>query len=804
MWPFDKTIHEPIKDPERLAGMDYEGKLRRVCDKHDTKFIEYRPETGSWVFRVNHFSKYGLNDSDEEDAAPVDPKKPKLSLPPVVGKETRAENNLTMATKFGKQKATAAEMSTAAHIDLMEYHEESHYRGAAAVAANFSGFTKSPTTDLAMEFGVDSHKLQLMKASFFADEDPFDSRSMVSDYPSGRSSPTDQVVPSKRLIRSTKDSDEYSIASNTNEYPATTRFDTISMDSENQPPSDIQRPTIRPKQTPQKQREEPVKRVVIVKPKVAPIKTYGVTVPLGESVFMKMQTKCVSDVGFMVGRKFKVGWGPRNNLIIPNTHRNEQSLTPRECHELSEFSRVFKGRNNDDNSSVVLQQIQISPNHMNDNRSRPTIERHLETELEHAVRETTNFECPAIRSGSGVIGLEQHFEISGEQSTDKLTATVWSLANALWGEREELESQPVDSHATIMCRREAFAKWLEENASNASSLDMSQGGTRNYLTQLLELLTQHRVTEACELAITHDDHNLSLLIAQISGGPAIRQLVQHQLSLWQDVTADKFIVADRLKVFMLIAGIPILESAHGILNIFSELDWLRAMALHVWYLCSPVASITDSLLAYDKLFGPEALCARPPLPVYVDADDIVFAGVPVWDIRYHLLKLYSRKSHPLEPLLNPATYTTDPLDYRLSWLLLGVLESLGYGHTAELSAAQIHTSFALQLESMGLWHWSVFVLLHLRGQSRRELSVQDMLYRYINLTEDPEYLAKERFVRDRLGVPAKWIYWAKAVKAASLRKYHEQARFLVKAKQWTLAHEVVMEHIVPDAIIKGN
>lgn len=32
--------------------MDYEGKLRRVCDKHDTKFIEYRPQTGSWVFRV--------------------------------------------------------------------------------------------------------------------------------------------------------------------------------------------------------------------------------------------------------------------------------------------------------------------------------------------------------------------------------------------------------------------------------------------------------------------------------------------------------------------------------------------------------------------------------------------------------------------------------------------------------------------------------------------------------------------------------------------------------------------------------
>ncbi|KAI8431605.1 hypothetical protein MSG28_016094 [Choristoneura fumiferana] len=67
IWPRDKTEKGPITDPDRLLTMDYEGKLRRVCDKHDTKFIEYRPQTGSWVFRVEHFSKYGLTDSDDED-----------------------------------------------------------------------------------------------------------------------------------------------------------------------------------------------------------------------------------------------------------------------------------------------------------------------------------------------------------------------------------------------------------------------------------------------------------------------------------------------------------------------------------------------------------------------------------------------------------------------------------------------------------------------------------------------------------------------------------------------------------------
>lgn len=52
VWPHDKSLHKDITDPCRLLAMGYEEKLRRVSAKHDTKFLEYRPETGSWVFKV--------------------------------------------------------------------------------------------------------------------------------------------------------------------------------------------------------------------------------------------------------------------------------------------------------------------------------------------------------------------------------------------------------------------------------------------------------------------------------------------------------------------------------------------------------------------------------------------------------------------------------------------------------------------------------------------------------------------------------------------------------------------------------
>ena len=67
VWPTDKTSGEYITEPQRLHLLRYEDRLARAAYRLKAKFVEYRPETGSWVFKVNHFSKYGLEDSDEED-----------------------------------------------------------------------------------------------------------------------------------------------------------------------------------------------------------------------------------------------------------------------------------------------------------------------------------------------------------------------------------------------------------------------------------------------------------------------------------------------------------------------------------------------------------------------------------------------------------------------------------------------------------------------------------------------------------------------------------------------------------------
>lgn len=55
------------------------------------------------------------------------------------------------------------------------------------------------------------------------------------------------------------------------------------------------------------------------------------------------------------------------------------------------------------------------------------------------------------------------------------------------------------------------------------------------------------------------------------------------------------------------------------------------------------------------------------------------------------------------------------MNCNFSWLLLMLLDSLHYTHTSEHCSQNLHLLFAEQLESVGKWHWAVFVLLHIEN-----------------------------------------------------------------------------------------
>eukprot|EP01125_Pyxidicula_operculata_P006243 TRINITY_DN2169_c0_g2_i2.p1 TRINITY_DN2169_c0_g2~~TRINITY_DN2169_c0_g2_i2.p1 ORF type:complete len:117 (+),score=24.14 TRINITY_DN2169_c0_g2_i2:198-548(+) len=53
-----------LRDAENLKHFEEKLKLRTA--KFDGKWISYERNTGKWSFEVSHFSKYGLDDDEEE------------------------------------------------------------------------------------------------------------------------------------------------------------------------------------------------------------------------------------------------------------------------------------------------------------------------------------------------------------------------------------------------------------------------------------------------------------------------------------------------------------------------------------------------------------------------------------------------------------------------------------------------------------------------------------------------------------------------------------------------------------------
>ncbi|CAF1047710.1 unnamed protein product [Adineta steineri] len=67
VYPTDRTTHEQITDIERIKAMNYDNYLREITKKFDGEFIKYGVDDGSWTFMVKHFTRYGLDNDNQDD-----------------------------------------------------------------------------------------------------------------------------------------------------------------------------------------------------------------------------------------------------------------------------------------------------------------------------------------------------------------------------------------------------------------------------------------------------------------------------------------------------------------------------------------------------------------------------------------------------------------------------------------------------------------------------------------------------------------------------------------------------------------
>ncbi|XP_029375264.1 nuclear pore complex protein Nup98-Nup96 isoform X4 [Echeneis naucrates] len=859
VWPNDKTTCTQIRSPERLSDMNYEGRLEKASRKQGARFLEYRPETGSWVFEVAHFSKYGLQDSDEEDDVPskADPKKLKttVSLPP-----PRLQQQLPISQQQVAPQAQSTVIDLPSGVGELDsdmaditqgFPTESMLGGeddgdSLGVDMDLTGVKHgglmsehdgvSASSHIASTLGINPHILQIMKASLFAEDE--EEADMFKDQGAMKVStdvsslrvilPGAQNRPSGGLLQARFTS---GLLSQLSDSPRPTFPPSMSRTS----PALAESPRsshwvgsgpssfLLPPRT-----QEPMVRTVGTR-------RLGGPVPLKESVTLG-KGGLLMDAGLFVGRSFRVGWGPGWTLAHCGQRLSwipSKQLDLRELNK-THFSFLPKPARNkplvESPYKVVLEQLVCleSPavkTSEEEEDLQVVLQRPLDICLEHSTISTTDDStCPLVQPQIGVAALHKYAkwitELNGKQGgTDPLLGSwseVWTLCEALWGHLGPADQEPVmetpSDYQQQLERRRTFSVWLSHGATCRVEEEVAAAGKGRHTEAIFSYLTGNRISEACRLAQKEGDHRLSLLLSQALGSQYCRDLLALQLADWNRMQTDCYLPEERLRIFALLAGKPVWQSSDSEVNVFSNLDWKRCVAVHLWFMLPPTASVADALTKYEAAFqgtceGGKYACA--PLPPYLEAgqpeeEDEEESKRPLHDLCFHLLKLYSDRHYSLQQLLDPLTVTWERLDYRLSWHLWGVLQGLHYSHLSASRQGLLHASYAAQLESAGLWHMAVFILLHIPDHIQRERAVREVLTLHCPLQETDESAQRERFLIERLLIPEQWIHEAKATRARREGDRHREALHLYRAGYWSQCHRLLIQYLASDCIINDN
>uniref|UniRef100_A0A8P4GNZ8 Nuclear pore complex protein Nup98-Nup96 n=1 Tax=Dicentrarchus labrax TaxID=13489 RepID=A0A8P4GNZ8_DICLA len=810
VWPNDKTTCSQIRSPERLTEMNYEGRLEKASRKQGARFLEYRPETGSWVFEVAHFSKYGLQDSDEEEDVPLktDPKKLKttMSLPP-----SRLQQ---------QQQLPPSQQQVAPQAQVEQPAGELLHDGVSA------------SSHMASSLGINPHTLQ---ASLFAEDE--EESDMFQNHGAMKVS-TD--VSSPRLVLPGAQS-RPSVGGLLQARFTSGLLSQLS-DSPRPPllPHTLSRGSpaaVEPSRPLHWAGPGPSNFLLAARTPEPAVRTVGVRrlggpVPLKESVTQGKGSLWM-DAGLFAGRSFRVGWGPGWTLAHCGQRLSsptEKQLEHQELTARTDFSFLPKPARNkpliESSYKVVLEQlVGLDPpaakgseeEDDDDEESQAVLQRPLEICLKHSTVDTPDTSaCPLVRPQPGVAALHEYGDV------DPLLgywSEVWTLCEALWGRLGPTDQEPdvemPGEYEQQLERRRTFSAWLSRGATCRVEEEVALAGKGSHTEAIFSYLTGNRISEACRLAQKEGERKTVILYKEevlASSGRWTRTCSIECLGT--DTVCPQETTVCPYCCLRPWALSTVWQSSESVVNVCSELDWKRCVAVHLWFMLPPTASVADALARYEAAFqgsceGGKYACA--PLPPYLEAEQPDLEDEeeeeskrPLHDLCFHLLKLYSDRHYSLQQLLDPLTVTWERLDYRLSWHLWGVLQALHYSHLSASRQGLLHASYAAQLESAGLWHMAIFILLHIPDHTQRERAVRDMLTLHCPLQETDESVRRERFLTERLLIPEQWIHEAKATRARRDADRHQEALHLYRAGYWSQCHRLLIQHLASDCIINDN
>ncbi|KAL1917286.1 uncharacterized protein VTP21DRAFT_4942 [Calcarisporiella thermophila] len=832
-----KDGQELITDPDHPRVVKLIRKLRKMPD---TEFIDFEPKTGTWIFKVQHFSRYGLEDEEEEEqdtqqktstqrASNFNPQEPsgsssqRMAVDAPQEEDEDAPPTESLLTALSEKKPA---VRTGFGVpDLTESSDESETGDALPT----TGDQEAPHTPLRFSgiartrarLGVEPHQAQVMQASLFGTPTSTGEKSKLTpltphwigsgvlpSYPAGR----------QDLSVTTQDESRLNAGKFQSKLTSGSFFERPSGGGGRDDQSDmnLDAPQILDDST---VGYEFPSSLQVLPPRKKPTRR-SIHVGMDKSV-LRNHLDNVVDAGLMMGRSFRVGWGT-GGIIVRNLGSSNVSL---------DKLRIF----------VEEEDVQ---------KKRHETSLKVQLELTEIVQDAKGipkaYTLPNADFGAFV---ENMFINKDLFHTNELL--IFKLGKALWDHIPSLVddtfSRQVADHIRAIDRKSAFSRWLQEAVEPEVLRDLQTSvSQRDGASAIFTYLTGKQIAKACMAAIKNRDFRLSTLLAQAGGDVAFREDLMEQVEKWKELRFESEISKSYRKIYELLSGEvgmskgvrdPSPHDCSDTIFIAEGLDWKRTLGLHLWYGIFEDSVLNKAVTRYETFFK-QGEGVPPPLPWYLERPEEVQTGVTTLprekeaiDVLFQLMKLYTDSTHSLNSTLCPNGITPSLMDHRISWhlyrLLAKVLRVRDFNDRAQLyvdeeamegeerdeeeegwssTADSVCASFALQLENLGLWEWAIFVLLHLNFAENRESAIKEILGRHLSISPIPdEHMSqKEDFLTSTLKIPETWLHEAKAVRAKYEHNYRLEAIHWLKAGQWSAGHKLIVTKLAPEAIINGD
>ncbi|RDA93721.1 hypothetical protein CP533_0267 [Ophiocordyceps camponoti-saundersi (nom. inval.)] len=391
---------------------------------------------------------------------------------------------------------------------------------------------------------------------------------------------------------------------------------------------------------------------------------------------------------------------------------------------------------------------------------------------------------------------------------------VWELASILFNQLSSRDSANGDD----LARKSKLSQFWTNMVEAASTTNIGLASCSE--ERVVACVAGHRIQEACKYLLEGKNFRLGTLVPLMGTSDEAKKEMREQLEAWHDSKMlSEFSDATRTIYELLSGNACVCEGMKGVpvedrMDSFViakkfGLDWRQSFGLRLWYAINAGDGAAAAVRMFQEDLGQDR--EDPPRPWFIEQ-----GLLPLWDdpdaekrqdLLWGLLRLYADEDVDLEAVLRPENSQLSPMDMRLTWQLGVALISTGkvsFGEGGAEKADASTLSYAMQLTAAGEWLEAVYVLLHMHDDKVRARAIQEHLCRHGGLI-GPESETTFSTLVDKFSIPAKWVWEARALYMRSVeRDASAEVHCLLQAGSFAEAHRVLVQQVAPRAIVERD